>query len=200
MTGLDRQALSGSEKQELWQRWKAGDNLSQIVRLLGKTPWTIQSVVIGQGGVMPTPRCRADRTLVSVEREEISRGLAAHLSFRQIAKGLSRPVSTVSREVARHGGREAYRASQADDQAWDWARRPTLCRLAQHPRLRRSVASKLALQWSPEQIARWLKLRYPDDEDMRVSHETIYRSLFIQARGVLKKELTAPFLAIGKAI
>ena len=191
MTGLDRQALSGNEKQELWQRWKAGDNLSQIVRLLGKTPWTIQSVVIGQGGVMPAPRCRADRTLVSVEREEISRGLAAQLSFRQIAKGLSRPVSTVSREVARHGGREAYRASQADDQAWDWARRPKLCRLAQHPRLRRSVASKLALQWSPEQIARWLKLRYPDDEGMWVSHETIYRSLFIQARGVLKKELTA---------
>ena len=100
-------------------------------------------------------------------------------------------MSTVSREVARHGGREIYRASQADDHAWDNARRPKLCRLALHPPLRRSVAAKLALQWSPEQIARWLKLQYPDDEGMRVSHETIYRSLFIQARGVLKKELTA---------
>lgn len=191
MTGLDREVLSGGEKQELWRRWKAGHNMSQISRLLCKTPWSIQSVVGRQGGVMPTPRSRAERTLGLAEREEISRGLAAQQSFRQIAKGLARPVSTVSREVARHGGREVYRASHADDQAWGWARRPKLCRLAQQPRLRRSVAAKLALQWSPEQIARWLKLRYPDDEGMQVSHETIYRSLFIQARGALKKELTA---------
>lgn len=191
MTGLDRQALSGDEKQELWQRWKAGHNMSQIGRLLGKTPWSIQGIVVRQGGVTPAPRSRAERTLGFAEREEISRGLAAQQSFRKIAKGLARPVSTVSREVGRHGGREAYRASQADEQAWDWASRPKLCRLAQHPPLRRSVAAKLALEWSPEQIARWLKLRYPDDEGMRVSHETIYRSLFIQARGVLKKELTA---------
>ena len=191
MTGLDRQGLSRDEQQELWQRWKAGRNMSQIGQLLGKTPWSIQSVVIRQGGVTPAPRSRAARTLALSEREEISRGLAAQLSFRQIAKGLARPVSTVSREVARHGGREAYRASHADEQAWARARRPQQCRLAEHPRLRRSVAAKLALQWSPEQIARWLKLQYPDNEGMRVSHETIYRSLFIQARGALKKELTA---------
>jgi IS30 family transposase len=191
MTGLDRQLLSGDEKQDLWQRWKAGHSKSEIGRLLGKTAWSIRCVVSGRGGVMPTPRSRAERTLVLAEREEISRGLAAQQSFRQIAKRLARPVSTVSREVARHGGREAYRASHADDQAWDRARRPKLCRLATHSRLCRSVAAKLALQWSPEQIAHWLKLRYPDDEAMRVSHETIYRSLFIQARGVLKKELTA---------
>lgn len=191
MTVLDRQVLSRDEKQDLWQRWKAGHNMSQIGRLLGKPSWSIQSVVRRQGGVMPAPRSRAARTLGLAEREEISRGLAAQQSFRQIAQGLARPVSTVSREVARHGGREAYRAAQADDRAWDRARRPKRCRLATHPPLRRSVAAKLALQWSPEQIAWWLKLRYPDDEGMRVSHETIYRSLFIQARGALKKELTA---------
>jgi IS30 family transposase len=190
MTRLDGH-LSRDQKRELWQRWKAGHNLSQIGRWLGKTPWSIQSIVSRQGGVMPIPRRRAERTLDLAEREEISRGLAAQHSFRQIAKGLARPVSTVSREVARHGGREAYRAAHADDQAWDRARRPKVCRLATHPPLCRSVAAKLALQWSPEQIAWWLKLRYPDDEGMRVSHETIYRSLFIQARGVLKKELTA---------
>jgi IS30 family transposase len=191
MTGLDRQGLSRDEQQDVWQRWKSGHNRHQIGRLLGKTPWSIQRVVSLHGGVMPTARRRAERTLVLAEREEISRGLAAQRSFRQIAKDLARPVSTVSREVARHGGREAYRASHADDRAWDWARRPKQCRLAQHPPLRRLVEAKLARQWSPEQIARWLKLRYPDDEGMQVSHETIYRSLFIQARGALKQELTA---------
>jgi IS30 family transposase len=191
MTVLDRQVLSRDETQELWQRWKSGHNRHQIGQLLDKTPWLIERVVSLHGGVVPAQRRRAERTLGLAEREEISRGLAAQQSFRQIAKDLARPVSTVSREVARHGGREAYRASHADDQAWDWARRPKRCRLAQQPPLRRLVEAKLARQWSPEQIARWLKLRYPDDEGMQVSHETIYRSLFIQARGVLKKELTA---------
>jgi len=125
------------------------------------------------------------------EREEISWGLAAHQSFRQIALSLARPVSTVSREVKRHGGRDAYRASQADEQAWDWARRPKECCLVIHPRLRRLVAWKLAQQWSPKQISNWLKLRFQGQESLQVSHETIYRSLFIQARGVLKKELMA---------
>lgn len=190
MTVLD-QGLSGYEKQDLWKHWKAGQNMSQIGRLMGKAVWPIQSVIHRQGGVTPTPRSRAERTLGLAEREEISRGLATGLSLRQIAQVLARPVSTVSREVARHGGREIYRASQADDHAWDNARRPKPCRLALNPPLRRSVAAKLALQWSPEQISRWLKLQYPNDEGMRVSHETIYRSLFIQARGVLKKELTS---------
>ena len=190
MTRLDGQ-LTRDQRRELWHHWKAGRNMSQIGRLLGKAPWSIQTVVIRQGGVTPAPRRRADRTLVLSEREEISRGLAAQQSFREIAKGLSRSASTVSREVARHGGREGYRAAHADEQAWDWARRPKLCRLATHPRLRRSVTSKLVRRWSPEQIARWHKLEYPDNEGMWVSHETIYRSLFIQARGALKKELTA---------
>jgi IS30 family transposase len=123
------------------------------------------------------------------EREEISRGIAAGASIRQIAARASRSPSTVSREIARHGGRHCYRAAEADAEAWGQARRPKPCRLAIHPRLQRIVANKLSLEWSPEQVAGWLKLEFPDDESMRISHETIYRSLFIQARGVLKKEL-----------
>ena len=129
--------------------------------------------------------------LTLADRGEISRGLAAGQSLRQIARILDRPASTISREVAGHGGRERYRASHADEQAWDSARRPKACLLATSPRLRHLVAGKLAQQWSPEQIAGWLKLRFPGQESLRVSHETIYRSLFIQARGVLKKELKA---------
>ena len=127
--------------------------------------------------------------LTVVEREDISRGLACGSSIRDIAKGLERAASTVSREVARHGGRPEYRANEADQRAWDSTLRPKRCLLAIHVKLRKTVASKLILDWSPEQISGWLKIRYPDDESMRVSHETIYRSLFIQARGVLKKEL-----------
>ena len=123
------------------------------------------------------------------EREEISRGLASGSSIREIAQCLERAVSTVSREVARHGGRPAYRASQADGEAWQSALRPKRCLLSIHLKLRDIVASKLILDWSPKQVSGWLKTQYPDDESMRVSHETIYRSLFIQARGVLKKEL-----------
>lgn len=123
------------------------------------------------------------------EREEISRGLAAGKTIRQIAASLSRAPSSVSREISRHGGRIGYRASTADIAAWEKARRPKLCRLASHDKLQRIVSEKLILDWSPEQISGWLKVEYPNDESMRVSHETIYRSLFIQARGVLKKEL-----------
>jgi IS30 family transposase len=127
--------------------------------------------------------------LSAVEREDISRGLASGSSIRDIAKDLQRAASTVSREVARHGGRPEYRAHEADQRAWDSTLRPKRCFLAIHAKLRKVVASKLIRDWSPEQISGWLKIRYPDDESMRVSHETIYRSLFIQARGVLKKEL-----------
>jgi IS30 family transposase len=123
------------------------------------------------------------------EREEISRGIASGSSIREIARGLQRAASTVSREVARHGGQPVYRASEADHQAWKSALRPKACLLARHRKLRLIVASKLILNWSPQQISGWLKRRYPSNESMRVSHETIYRSLFIQARGVLKKEL-----------
>jgi IS30 family transposase len=141
------------------------------------------------GGIAPAARRRSPLTLTLAEREEISRGLACSSSIRDIAKGLKRAVSTVSREVARHGGRPLYRASDADQQAWESALRPKRCLLAMHVKLQDIVAGKLILDWSPEQISGWLKSQYPEDESMRASHETIYRSLFIQARGVLKKEL-----------
>ena len=134
-------------------------------------------------------RRRSPRTLTLAERENISRGIAGGLSIREIAKGLKRAVSTVSREVARHGGRPEYRATDADQQAWASALRPKRCLLALHGKLQEIVAGKLILDWSPEQVSGWLKTQYPEDESMRVSHETIYRSLFIRARGVLKKEL-----------
>jgi IS30 family transposase len=128
-------------------------------------------------------------SLTLAEREDISRGIASDSSIREIARLLKRSASTVSREVARHGGRPAYRAHDADRRAWVLALRPKRCLLAGNRRLRDVVASKLMLDWSPEQISGWLKTRYPNNESMHVSHETIYRSLFIQARGVLKKEL-----------
>jgi len=143
------------------------------------------------GGISPAARRRAPIALALEEREEISRGIAAGRSIRRIAARLGRAPSTVTREVRRHGGRSAYRASEADSDAWDRALRPKPCRLASCPELRWRVAQKLALQWSPEQISGWLKREFPADEGMQLSHETIYRSLFVQTRGVLKKELMA---------
>jgi IS30 family transposase len=134
-----------------------------------------------------------------VEREEISRGLAAGLSFRAIAAGLGRAPWTVSREVASNGGRAGYRAATADQAAWTRARRRKVCKLATRPVLRDIVAEKLSAQWSPEQIAGWLKATYPNDAEMQVSQETIYRTLFIQSRGALRKELTA-HLRTGRVI
>ena len=141
------------------------------------------------GGIAPPVRRRSRRALTLAEREDISRGIASGCSLRVIAQHLSRTASTISRELARHGGRAQYRANQADQQAWESALRPKACRLALHENLRTLVASKLMQDWSPEQISGWLKQSYPEDESLRVSHETIYRSLFIQARGALKKEL-----------
>ena len=143
------------------------------------------------GGIAPAPRRRALVALRLDEREEISRGIAAGQSMRQIAQSLRRSPSTVSREIRRNGGCSAYRASEAEMRAWERALRPKPCRLARHPQLRWRVAQKLALQWSPEQVSGWLKRQFPADQGMQVSHETIYRSLFIQTRGVLKKELMA---------
>jgi len=188
---MGRPGLSDAQKAELWRRWKEGQTLSEIGLALSKHAGSIHGVVLAKGGIAPVARRRSRRTLTLNEREEISRGLAAGSSIRQIAHGLGRSPSTVSREVTRHGGPARYRASDADQAAWDRALRPKACRLATQPRLRQIVASKLALQWSPEQIANWLEQQYPDDQTMRVSHETIYRSLFIQARGVLKKELVS---------
>jgi IS30 family transposase len=184
-----RFGLSAAQKLELWSRWKMGQTLHEIGRAFGKEHSSIRCLVSRHGGIVPAVRRRAVLALTQREREEISRGLASGSSIREIAKRLDRVASTVSREVARHGGRPAYRASQADGEAWQSALRPKRCLLSIHVKLRNMVASKLILDWSPEQISGWLKIQYPDDESMRVSHETIYRSLFIQARGVLKKEL-----------
>jgi IS30 family transposase len=184
-----RHGLSAEQKAGIWQRWKAGGSLHEIGRAFDKDHGSIQFLLAKHGGIAPAVRRRSQRTLTLAEREDISRGIASGESIREIARSLQRPASTVSREVARHGGRMMYRASEADQRAWKSALRPKTCRLARHRKLRLIVAGKLILDWSPEQISGWLKRRYPSNESMRVSHETIYRSLFIQARGVLKKEL-----------
>ena len=189
MTASKRTRLSASQRVEVWRRWKAGESLHAIGRALGKAHPVIHLLLKRHGGIAPLVRRRSRTALTVQEREDISRGIACGSSIRAIAKGLDRAASTVSREVARHGGRSPYRASEADRQAWESALRPKACPLATHTKLREMVASKLMLDWSPKQISGWLKLQYPNDESMRVSHETIYRSLFIQARGVLKKEL-----------
>ena len=181
--------LSEQQRNDMWRRWKAGQSLHEIGRTFGKDHVSIQFMLAQHGGIAPAVRRRSLVTLTLAEREDISRGIACGSSIREISKGLQRAVSTVSREVARHGGRPLYRASDADQQAWEAALRPKRCLLALHVRLQEIVAGKLILDWSPEQISGWLKSQYPEDESMRVSHETIYRSLFIQARGVLKKEL-----------
>src|SRR5712664_464683 len=184
-----RSRLSLTQRSEVWSRWKAGQSLHEIGRAFGKPHSCIRCLLLPRGGIAPALRRRSRLALSRAEREDISRGIASGSSIREIARHLDRAASTVSREVTRHGGRPAYRAHEADDQAWESALRPKKCLLALHPRLREVVASKLILDWSPEQISGWLKTQYPDDQSMRVSHETVYRSLFIQARGVLKKEL-----------
>jgi len=184
-----RFGLSAIEKCDVWSRWKAGQSLHEIGRAFDKPHSCIRSVLLPRGGIPPIARRRSRLVLTLAEREDISRGIASGSSIREIARCMNRAASTVSREVTRHGGRPAYRAHDADRQAWVSALRPKRCLLARNRKLRDLVASKLLLDWSPEQISGWLKKQYPDDESMRVSHETIYRSLFIQARGVLKKEL-----------
>ncbi len=184
-----RAGLSATQNTDMWCRWKAGQSLHEIGRAFGKGHSSIRSLVSHHGGFVPAVRRRSLVTLTLTEREEISRGIASGSSIREIAKRLDRAVSTVSREVVRHGGRPQYRAHEADHQAWESALRPKACLLAVHRQLQKIVASKLILDWSPEQISGWLKIQYPDDESMRVSHETIYRSLFIQARGVLIGDL-----------
>src|SRR6202521_4116642 len=189
MTQGKRVALSAVQRSELWSRWKAGQSLHTIGRAVDRPHTSIHCLLAHHGGIVPAVRRRSMLALTVAEREDISRGLASGSSIRDIAKGLERAASTMSREVTRHGGRPEYRANEADQQAWESALRPKRCLLTFHVKLRKVVASKLILDWSPEQISGWLKINYPDDESMRVSHETIYRSLFIQARGVLKKEL-----------
>lgn len=180
-----------TQKAMMWERWKQGDSLHQIAQLFNRNHSSIQGILTKTGGIRPAQRRRSPLALTLAEREEISRSLAAGHSIRYIAALLSRAPSTISREINRHGGQDGYRASQADQAAWNRAHRPKRCKLAANPELARMVASKLQLQWSPEQIAGWLKQTYPGNEDYQVSHETIYRSLYIQARGALKKELLA---------
>jgi IS30 family transposase len=184
-----RWRLSPAEKADIWRRWKCGQSQHEIGRVHGRPHPTIRKLLLPTGGIAPAARRRSRLALTLAEREDISRGIASGSSIREIASRLSRAVSTVSREIIRHGGRPAYRAHDADRQAWVSALRPKRCLLAGNRKLRNIVASKLILDWSPEQISGWLKAQYPHNESMRVSHETIYRSLFIQARGALKKEL-----------
>ena len=186
-----RRRFTAAESAEIWDRWQRGEGLKLIGRVFGKHSSSIFAHLRPHGGIRPAPRRRSRRVLTLAEREEISRGLARGASLRSIAASLGRAASTLSRELRRNGGRERYRAATSDRRAWDRALRPKPCKLARHAPLRRIVADKLSQNWSPEQIAGWLKRTYPDDEDYRVSHETIYRSLFVQARGVLKKELQA---------
>src|ERR1700730_6617489 len=174
-----RDRLSTEQRIDMWRRWKAGESLHEIGRAFGKGHGSIRFLLTQRGGVVPAARRRSLRTLTLAEREDISRGIASGSSIREIAKELQRAASTVSREVARHGGRPQYRASDADQKAWESALRPKRCLLALHVRLQEIVAGKLILDWSPEQVSGWLKTQYPEDERMRVSHETIYRSLFI---------------------
>jgi IS30 family transposase len=189
MSRRKRSKLTAAQKTEIWKRWKAGQSLHEIGRAFDKPHTTVHQFLLLSGGIRPAARCRSRLALTLAEREDISRGIASGSSTREIARRMNRAASTVSREVIRHGGRPAYRAHDADRQAWMSALRPKPCLLALNRKLRDIVASKLILDWSPEQISGWLKTEYPNDESMRVSYETTYRSLFIQARGVLKKEL-----------
>ncbi len=184
-----RRNYSASDKAKLWDLWERGESLKAIGRLFDRPSSSIYGLLAPSGGIRPPPRKRSRLSLTLCEREEISRGLASHHSLRTIAAQLGRSPSTISREINRNGGADGYRAAQADQAAWDRTRRPKRCKLAGNPLLSHMVERKLRLNWSPEQIAGWLKREYPTDEGNHVSHETIYRSLFVQARGVLKKEL-----------
>jgi len=186
-----RRGYSAQERRELWERWKRGESISEIGRALDRAPGTIHCTIRQHGGVSPRERCRSRLALTLDEREEISRGVAAGESARAIAARLGRAPSTITRELERHGGRRGYRATEADRRAWERARRPQRCKLARNPALRAAVAARLEEDWSPQQISGWLKISFPQDETMRVSHETIYLTLFVQARGALKRELTA---------
>ncbi|MEQ1772058.1 MAG: IS30 family transposase [Devosia sp.] len=184
-----RVGFTSAQSAELWERWKTGAGVKAIARALGKSHSCILAHMSPTGGIRPSPRQRSRTALTLAEREEISRGVVAGRTVRAIAKALTRAPSTISREITRNGGSGRYRAAAADKRAWKKALRPKLCKLAKNSRLRQAVAAKLERNWSPEQIAGWLKHLHPENEARRVSHETIYRSLYVQARGVLKKQL-----------
>jgi len=176
---------------ELWRRWKDGQSLREIGRAISRDSGTVHWHIKHRGGIAPPVRVRSQRHLTLAEREEISRGLVAGRSLRSIARDLERPASTISREVQRNGGVQDYRACAAEKLAWTRAARPKTWRLAANAPLRQLVTHKLQTDWAPQQIAGWLKREYENQPQMQVSHETIYRSLFVQAKSTLKKELLA---------
>jgi IS30 family transposase len=184
-----RTFYSETQKALMWERWREGESLQTIAQLFDRQHGSVRGILLRSGGIRPPARRRAARALALAEREEISRGVTAGQSVRSIARLLRRAPSTVSREIRRNGGSCDYRASAAEQAAWDRAQRPKPCKLAQNRALARRVAEKLRLEWSPYQVTGWLRRTYPLDETRQVSHETIYRTLFIQARGALKKEL-----------
>jgi len=184
-----RTHYTDGQKALMWERWKEGWTLHQIAQLFNRPHTSVQKILSRTGGIRPPLRRRCPRSLTLTEREEISRGLAEGQSIRSVAIRLGRAPSTVSREIKRNGGSSDYRATEADGAAWERALRPKPCKLVENPDLARIVADKLRLLWSPEQIAGWLAHTYPSDESRNVSYETIYRSLFIQTRGALKREL-----------
>lgn len=181
--------FTSEQKCEIWDRWQRGESMSSIGRGFERESSSIYPLLSRTGGIRPPERKRSRLSLTLVEREVISRGLEGRLSLRCIARQLQRSASTISREVRRNGGRDKYRAVRSDQAAWGRAHRPKLCKLACNKALCRMISRKLQLHWSPEQIAGWLKRKHPQEKHNQVSHETIYRSLFVQARGVLKKEL-----------
>jgi len=183
--------FTAEQKSEIWDRWQRGESMSSFGRSFERDSSSIHPLISRTGGIRPLERKRSRLALTLIEREEISRGLGAGDSLRSIGRRLRRQASTISREVIRNGGRDHYRATTSDKAAWDRAHRPKLCKLACYPELCRAVSTKLKRLWSPQQIAGWLKREHPGDEQRRVSHETIYRTLFVQARGALKKELLA---------
>jgi IS30 family transposase len=189
MAKMGRPGMSDELRRELWRLWEAGRSFSEIARAIGHPPGSIFTVVKQTGGYVPPPRRRRPGALTLQEREEISRGLARGDSLRQLARQLGRAASTISREIARNYGKKRYRAVDADDRAWRRAKRPKACLLATNRALREYVAAQLSEDWSPEQIAGTLKRSHAAGSGMRVSHETIYKSLFVQSRGVLAKEL-----------
>src|SRR3954466_2012058 len=189
MAQRGRRGLSPRQKKQLWRRWRRGQSLSEIGRARGKHAGSIYGVLAAAGGITPSPRTRSDIVLSTREREEISRCLVRGLSIRGIASRLHRSPSTISREILRNSGRSRYRAARADDHAWEKAKRPKVPLLVKRSALRRVVATKLLDDWSPEQIAGWLNAKYRRGSAMRISHETIYRTLYLQTRGALHRQL-----------
>jgi IS30 family transposase len=173
----------------IWDKWEKGISMGEIARAINKPPATIFSYLRYHGGIQPYKRSRSSLSLTLEDREEISRGIAAEQSIRSISRLLGRHASTISREIKKNGGLARYRASIADKKSWKRGKRPKQCLLACNAKLKSLVACKLAKNWSPEQISGWLKLTFPEDGSLHVSHETIYKSLFIQTRGLFRKEM-----------